>query len=39
MAPARTVIGAVDVVARGGEDGCSTLVVVHDDGTEEEVTS
>ena len=39
VAPARIVTGAVDVAARDRSDGCSTLVVVHDDGTEEEIIS
>src|SRR4029077_17230739 len=37
VAPTRTIDGAVDVVARDRGDGCSTLVVVLDNGTEEEM--
>jgi hypothetical protein len=37
VAPRATVAGAVDVLARDRGDGCSTLVVVREDGTEEEI--
>jgi hypothetical protein len=39
IAPTRTIAGGVDVVARDHGNGCSTLVVVRDDGTEEEISS
>ena len=38
VSPTRTITGAVDVVARERGDGCSTLVVIRDDGTEQEIT-
>jgi hypothetical protein len=37
VSPTRTIVGAVDVLARDRGDGCSTLVVVHIEGTEEEI--
>ena len=37
VAPITLVEGAVDVRTRDDADGCSTLIVIHGDGTEEEV--
>jgi Protein kinase domain len=36
--PTRVVTGATDIKARAGAEGCSILVVVRGDGTEEEIT-
>jgi hypothetical protein len=38
VSPAHTIVGAVDLVGRNRGDGCSTLVVIRGDGTEEEVS-
>jgi hypothetical protein len=37
VSPTRIIAGAVDVVARDNGNGCSTLIVVRDDGTEQEI--
>ncbi|MEY2420842.1 MAG: eukaryotic-like serine/threonine-protein kinase [Acidimicrobiaceae bacterium] len=38
VSPSHTIVGAVDVLTRDRGDGCSTLVVVRADGTEEEIS-
>jgi hypothetical protein len=38
VSPARTIVGAVDLVGRNRGNGCSALVVIRGDGTEEEVS-
>ena len=38
IAPTRTIVDAVDVQDRERADGCSTLVVIRGDGTEEEIS-